>query len=89
MTPTGTNGSGRRLYSKKDKPRGDGRTNPLRGDGRVSAIDGRLRLIRGRRAGRNYHLLVDSGASINLIKQHVLTPSDRIEKTNQTIRNGK
>ena len=45
------------------------RVNRLRGLSRVSAVCGRLRSIRAKRRTGSYHLLVDSGTVINLIKK--------------------
>ena len=56
------------------------RTANVRGTSRISTISGKLQSMHGKRGGRKYRLLVDSAAAINLIKQEIHLPEDKIYK---------
>ena len=48
------------------------------GTSRVSTVHGRLQSVAGNRDGREYRLLVDSGSSINLIKEDYVPKNSKI-----------
>ena len=66
-------GTGSRTYRMSGNDAGrNTRTRKLRKVSRISNVSGSLQYVFGRRNGKQYQLLIDSEAAINILKRKVL-----------------